>query len=116
MGGRAVWRVVGSGESRRAREFEVAEDACGGAADGGWVVCSCEHSVEGTQGAFAAFVVFQHVDGVDPCADCGLRQFGDGVEVVFAQFGGEVFDVLIDVEKHGDQAARFLCEGRQIGE
>lgn len=66
------------------RQFEVAEDSGGGAADVIWIVLVCQRGVESAEGAFALFVVFESVDGGDPGFDGRVGEFLDDVEEVFA--------------------------------
>lgn len=91
----------------RAVEFEVAEDAGGGATDCVGIALAGESVIQGAQRSLAAFVVFERVDGGDPHFDDGVAEFVDDIEEVVVQVLGELIDVLIEVDERGDKAARL---------
>ncbi len=91
----------------------MAEDSGGGSADVAGVVVVGERRVEGTEGALAAFVVFERDERVDPRCDGGVLQLCDGFEEVLFQRRGEFGDVLINVEERGDEFALLRSDGRE---
>lgn len=94
----------------------MAEDSSGSAADHVGVVLVGECAVEGGEGAFAAFVVFEGVDRGDPRFDRGVGEFLHDVEEVFVQLAREFVDVLVTVQERGEEAAGILREWRQVGQ
>ena len=113
---RRGWWIDVNGSRLRASQFKVTQNSCRGAANVVGVVFVGQGEVEGIQRTLAAFVVLERVDCGDPGFDCGIGQSLNNIKEVFVEFRRERVDVLIDVQKLGDESTRFMRDGRKVGE
>ncbi len=94
----------------------MTQDSGGGAPDDVGVALAGESHVECVQGAFAAFVGFERVDGGDPEFDRGIGELLHDVEEVFVQLAREFVDVLVTIQERAEEAACVFRERGEVGQ
>ncbi|MFO0855901.1 MAG: hypothetical protein U0640_00935 [Phycisphaerales bacterium] len=94
----------------------MTQNSCRGSANVIGVVLVGQREIERMQRTLAAFVVLERVDRRDPRFDFGISQFLNNIKEVLVELRRERVDVLIDVQKLGDEATRFARDWRKISE
>ena len=94
----------------------MTQNSCRGSANVVGVVFVGQREIERMQRTLAAFVVLERVDRRDPRFDFGNSQSLNNIKEVLVELRRECVDVLIDVQKLGEDATRLGREGWEIGQ